>query len=271
MNNYRIDGNGISVLESTTQVDYPESGHSESIKFEDGSFWFLHRNKVICEVLQKISDQGNFVDIGGGNGLQATYIKRQFPKREVALVEPGYAGCLNAKRRGIKHVYNSLFQNFDFINFNTQAVGLFDVIEHIENDAGFILQLSKQLEKGTKILITVPAYKLLWSDLDDYGNHHRRYNKKMILYLAAKANLKILYFSHFFSYLVPLTFLLRTLPYLVRGGRSNEKILKAENKQHKPSGFIDWIFSFLSKMEMRIIKRSNLSFGASIVVALEVQ
>jgi hypothetical protein len=270
MNSFRLNDSGIHVLDKLFKVDYPETGHSDSLKFEEESFWFRHRNNVIHEVLNKILLNGNFVDIGGGNGLQALFIQKQFPEIEIALVEPGYDGCLTGKKLGIKNVYNSLFQDFDFKQFNTDTVGLFDVVEHIENDVDFLIQLRNKLQKGNKILITVPAYNWLWSDLDDYSTHYRRYNRNMIYDLSKKTGLKINYFSYFFSYLIPLTFLLRVIPTKIRGNRSKEEILTAANKEHKPSGLINKVFSFLGNMEMSFIKRSSCKSGASIIVAFEV-
>lgn len=179
--------------------------------------------------------------------------------------------CLTAKNRGVNQVYNCLFQDFDFQKFNSEIVGLFDVVEDIENDADFLKQLSVKLSKGNKIVITVPAYNWLWSDLDDYGSHYRRYNKSMIEKLAEKSGLKISYFSYFFSYLIPLTYLLRTIPYKLRGGRNKEQILEAENKQHKPSWIISKVFSWFSAIEMIFIRKTLCKFGASIIVAFEVQ
>lgn len=270
MENFITDANGINVLGKSFKVDYPESGHSDSLSFEEESFWFKHRNEVICEVLKKFSVKNSFIDIGGGNGLQALFIQKNFPAINVALIEPGYSGCATAKKRGVNHVYNCLFQDFDFQKFNSEIVGLFDVVEHIENDADFLKQLASKLSKGNRIIITVPAYNWLWSDLDDYGSHYRRYNRKMIEDLAKKSGLKINYFSYFFTYLIPLTYLLRTIPYKLRGGRTKEQILEAENKQHKPSWIISKVFSWLSAGEMIFIRKSSCKFGASIIVVFEV-
>ncbi len=92
----------------------------------------------------------------------------------------------------------------------------------------------------------------------------------MIHQLSKNTGLKIMYFSHFFSYLIPFTFLLRTIPYKIRGNRSEEEILIAANKEHKPSVLIDRFFSFLGSLEMYFIKKKSLKFGASIIVAFEV-
>ncbi len=261
---------GIYVSGKSTAIDYPDVGHEDSMGFEEESFWFQHRNHVILEVLNKVKAVGNFVDIGGGNGLQAAFLQKNFTDKNVAMIEPGYYGCRIAVKRGIQYVYNGFFQDFDFKEFNASAVGLFDVIEHIEKDDEFLKTLAAKLQSGDIILITVPAYNWLWSELDDYGSHFRRYNKKMIFDLGTCSGLKVKYFSYFFSYLVPLTFLIRTIPYKIRGSRSKDEIIATENKHHKPNVLIHKLFSFLGKLEMAIIKKSSCKFGASIIVAYEI-
>ncbi len=270
MNSFRLNESGIHVQDKTFKVDYPTTGNEDSLSFEEESFWFRHRNIVICRVLKKNHLRGNFVDIGGANGLQAKFIQNNFPEREIAMVEPGYPGCLIARKRGVKHVYNALFEDFEFGAFGTDTVGLFDVVEHIEKDDIFLRQLGKKLNTGNKIVITVPAYNWLWSDLDDYGEHHRRYNKTMIYDLAARAGLRVSYFSYFFSYLVPLTWLVRALPYRIRGPRDKEQILAAENRQHKPGGIINSVFNSLGKLELSLMNKMPLPMGASIITTFEV-
>lgn len=270
MSDYHLDENGIYMLGKASQVDYPDSGHSDTANFEKNSFWFSHRNQVIASVLKRIHLNGNFADIGGGNGLQAAFIQEQFPDTTVTLIEPGYLGCINAKKRGIKNVYNSLFEDFDFDKFNVRTVGLFDVIEHVRDDVKFLSQLSAKLQKGSKIVITVPSYQWLWSETDDYGNHYRRYNKKMMHTLAQNSGLTTIYFSYFFSYLVPLTFAIRALPYRLRSQASRDSIIQKENKHHHPPRIINDIFTFLNEKELSMISKSSCTFGASIVVVFEV-
>jgi SAM-dependent methyltransferase len=68
-------------------------------------------------------------------------------------------------------------------------VGLFDVVEHVEDDAGLLDQAAKLVAPDGYILLTVPADPRLWSSLDDYAGHLRRYTRKMVFDLIARAGL----------------------------------------------------------------------------------
>ena len=86
-------------------------------------------------------------------------------------------GCANAAYRGVENVYCCLFDELPVAAFNIGAIGLFDVIEHIEDDLSFLKDIAKHVPIGTKIYVTVPALKSLWSSEDEYGGHFRRYNR----------------------------------------------------------------------------------------------
>ena len=185
------------------------------------------------------------------------------------LIEPGYQGCLNAKKRGLANVYNLVFQQFDFKANNVHAIGLYDVLEHIEDDVSFLIDLKKKLPRGSILYITVPTHMYLWSDIDILGGHVRRYNKKMIKKLCQETDLELTYFSYFFSYLPVITFLLRRIPYKLRGMRNQTEILSVENENHNPSNFILKFFNFFHRIELRKMKKSKISLGASCIVVLK--
>lgn len=257
------DSNSIWISESSNSVSYPEEGNKSLLEIEEKSFWFHHRNNVIKTIIERYPFKSNFADIGGGNGFQARFIANNFQNSEVFFLEPGYEGCLNAKTRGLKHVYNVPFQKFDFMQNNVGAVGLFDVLEHIEDDVNFLLELKKKLPKGSLIYMTVPAHNYLWSDADDYGGHFRRYNLEMIKELSAKAKLELIFSTYFFFYAPPITYFLKHLPYKLRGKRDNKDILDSEIEQLSPSRIVTSIFSALHNYELKRLHNGTMMNGGS--------
>jgi hypothetical protein len=57
-------------------------------------------------------------------------------------------------------------------------IGLFDVIEHIEDDIKFLNEIYEKVSVGTFIFVNVPAMMHLFSETDEFAGHFRRYNKK---------------------------------------------------------------------------------------------
>ena len=250
-------------------ICYPSEGSSNSFELEDSSFWFKHRNLILEKIFKRFPINGDFADIGGGNGYQLMKIAELNKSNKNILIEPSQQGCLNAKKRKIKEVYNMTFEDFNFRKYNLNGIGLFDVLEHIKNDYEFLSNLLNKLKKGSRIYVTVPAHHFLWSDVDPYGGHFRRYNKKMVNTISSKLDVTLEYFSYFFAYLLPISYILRALPYKLGKRLTKEQLKSQEKNQHNPTGLTKVIFNYFEEKELNKIINSKISFGASCVFILE--
>ena len=86
------------------------------------------------------------------------------------------------------------------------TVVLSDVIEHIKNWEDAVKEALRTAKK--KVIITVPAYKFLWSDYDKFLGHYRRYSKKDIDGYFKRNNLSLKYNVKFlFGMLTPLYYI----------------------------------------------------------------
>jgi len=94
------------------------------------------------------------------------------------VIEPGLQGAMNAHRKGLNPVICSSLEDAGFKTHLIPAVGLFDILEHIEDDIGFLTTIKTLLVPNGKLYITVPAYNFLRSVEDNYAGHYRRYTLK---------------------------------------------------------------------------------------------
>lgn len=249
---WKLDQNKIFVNKNLNEVHYPKDGNATFFKIEEKSPWFHQRNDLIKTLIIKNKFCGNFLDIGGGNGFQIKALEKLKDIDQTYLVEPGYTGCLNAKKRGIKNVYCGLFQEFDFKKNNIKLCGLFDVVEHIEDDITFLNELYDKTEKNTHLIINVPALKFLWSDVDTYSGHFRRYNKKDIKRILQKTNFKLVDSGYYFSFYVLPLLALRVLPYRLGIKRSASTLKKKEIKNHSRNNILQAI---INKQHEKRIKK----------------
>ncbi|MEI7595871.1 MAG: hypothetical protein WCK02_09005 [Bacteroidota bacterium] len=266
------DKNGIyRTDELIKDISYPEEGNNIFYDFENKSIWFNLRNELISKLIRKYSIKGDFLDIGGGNGFQLSKIKNLNVFSKIILCEPGYQGCLNARKRNIEYVYNLRFQTFPFKDFDIQAIGLFDVIEHLENDVDFLNQLYDYLPIGAKVYITVPSMKMLWAEIDSLSGHHRRYNKKDIARLKRGIRFKLLDSGYFFSlFFLPL-FFFRVIPYVFGVRKGEAEIFSSEVKNHtNENKLVKFVMNFFYFINIWCFKRSIKSlFGSSLYIVLE--
>jgi SAM-dependent methyltransferase len=145
------------------EVSYPVDGNQACFQIEESSFWFNHRNACIAAAVQQFPphENGPIFDIGGGNGFVSLGLMRA--GFESILVEPGPSGASNGKARGVPTVICATTSGAGFKRSSLPAIGLFDVIEHIDNDLDFLKSMRKLLQPSGRLYATVPAYSALWS------------------------------------------------------------------------------------------------------------
>lgn len=202
-------------------LSYPADHNAACFRLEDGSFWFTHRNRCIIAAVRRSPPDGFILDIGGGNGFVAQgLIDAGF---ETALLEPGLAGAHNAKQsRRVPTVINATIDEAAIRPGSVPNIGLFDVLEHIDDDRLFVRRLYDIIRPGGRLYLTVPAFDWLWSMSDVDAMHYRRYTRRTLTDVLTGC-FEVLYATYLFQRIVPLSMLLRALPYrigLARPGRA---------------------------------------------------
>lgn len=256
---------GIWYSRSRSIISYPEEGNDKCFQIEENSFWFNHRNSVILDLIKKFPPKGCIFDIGGGNGFVTKLMNDC--GYETFLVEPGIQGIKNAKSRGITNLLCSTFWDAKFKKGCISAIGIFDVLEHIENDLDFLKKILWHLETEGILYLTVPAYQFLWSQEDNFAGHYRRYTLKKLTKLLVDSGFEIKYKTYFFSFLpIPILFF-RTLPYkLFHSGNQNNQA----NEHSQNKGLFGTIINFLLKKEkQRLNDLKIIPFGGSCIVVAQ--
>ena len=287
----RFPEEGIYYAAESEAISYPEEGNEACFEIEDQSFWFRHRNDCIREVVRNFPPKGRgpIFDVGGGNGFVAKGLMDA--GWDVVLVEPGPSGARNAKKRGLEHVICGTTHSAGFKNGSLPAIGVFDVVEHIEDDIGFLRHLWDLLEPGGMLYLTLPAYSFLWSHEDVDAGHFRRYmlehgarSKEReaeeenwvgrnepgggIMQKLSHAGFKPVFGTYIFSFLPLPVFLFRSLPYrlgLVGKGNAG-KAVKRDHSQKQ--GVLGAMMARSFELELKRIRAGKtFGFGGSCLVA----
>lgn len=263
--NQLIQKDGIYFSEKSSTISYPEKGNEDFFKIEENSFWFKHRNKCIYQAFKKFAKSNLFFDIGGGNGFVAKYLEDQ--NVSTVLIEPGFSGCLNAKKRGLENIVCATLQDAKFNKNKLPNIGLFDVVEHIEDDLGFLKMIYEYTQEEGLVFITVPAYNFLWSNEDKDAGHYRRYTTKTISNCVKKAGFKIEYQSYIFSPLPLPIFLSRSLPSKLGFNKESNDVNKHKNEHTANKGFTQSIINWFLDKEINKIKEGKKTiFGSSVFI-----
>jgi len=255
---------------------------SETSRGEEASYWYKHRSKCIVSLIQRWYCGDCFVDVGAGSG----YISMNIMKAgyNVTVFEPIFIRANQCKERGVPTVMCGYFSPDNVKPGSVPAVGLFDVLEHIEDDMGFLKSIRELMADEGLFFLTVPAHNKLWSASDDFC-HFRRYSLKTLADLINKCGFEIQYKTYIFSLLIIPIFLLKTIPdKIFRKDRSSKateggqkqynrnNTVKLHHKAHKPSALARMLFSVMKFEISRIAKGEKVPFGAScLLVAKKVK
>jgi len=180
---------------------------------EDSHFWFRSRNRCIAAATRLIPDVGSVKDViehGCGTGFVLAELQRLFPRARVIGADLFAEGLALARRR-----FSGPLIQTDVLHCNFRdafdLVGLFDVLEHLDDDLQALRALRQQLRPGGRLLLTVPAHMALWSDYDGASGHRRRYSRHELVARLAEAGFEVEYCTEFMCVLLPLLFVRRRL------------------------------------------------------------
>lgn len=193
----------------------------ELAPLEAKNFWFRARNRLVIWALKKYCPKfRSFLEIGCGTGYVLSGIAKAFPLARLHGSEIFTAGLAFASTR----LPTSDFMQMDArrIPFyeEFEVIGAFDVLEHIEEDEQVIAEIYRALVPGGMLMLTVPQHTWMWSTVDDYACHVRRYAAKPLHEKLQAAGFEIVRSTSFVSMLLPLMYVSRLLKRLVpkKGG-----------------------------------------------------
>lgn len=212
----------------------------------DGSFW---PSPLIKECV--------LADIGAGSALftKAFLQSLNAPSKKAYAVDINYPDEQLGLHEGINFVRE--------LQTDIMPTHLFfmDVLEHIEDDRGFLKGWVKRCLPGTTFIITVPSFNFLWSEHDVFLGHKRRYTLKKIKKVIKNSGLEVLKSRYFFAAIFPIVFAVRKILeplYRLFGKHRKQGIAPAQ----------PWLNSLLKsilKLEVKI-GSFNCLFGITCIV-----
>jgi SAM-dependent methyltransferase len=193
--------------------DYPPDAFAKLVELEQNNFWFRSRNRIISRIFRKYvvsPPRARVLEIGCGTGFVLNALRAQ-GRFQLVGAEQHVAGLIHAKRR---------LPDIEFIQLDARrlpyrgefdAIGAFDVLEHIEEDEEVIASARSALRPGGHFVITVPQHAWLWSSVDEDARHKRRYSRQDLTTKLERNGFRLRFLSSFVFTLLPLMFAVRAL------------------------------------------------------------
>jgi SAM-dependent methyltransferase len=247
-------------------VSYPDSIRPAIAEVEESSYWFQHRNRAIARLADQAGITGPVWDIGAGNGAVSAHVQRR--GGHVVAVEPEAEGAEVAAQRGVRPVIVGRLEALHLPAASLAAVGVFDVIEHLAEPNALLAEVARVLAPGGILLVTVPAYRWLWSGADVEAGHHRRYTRRSLDTEVSCHGLNRVYSRYLFHSLVPAVLIGRVAPW--RLGRDQGPTLERSVAQLRPHHrLIAATAGAVLACERVLDARWPLPFGTTVLAAYE--
>lgn len=158
-------------------------------------FWNRLRWELVYAHLQGAP---RIVDVGAGPGFLGEFLADRRPDLEYWFVEP-----IDDLERRLTERFGAEANRRDRDFAGASHLTLMDVLEHQEDDRGFMADLAERMDPGATLLLTVPAMPFLWSDWDTKLGHYRRYTKQSLRRAVDSLPLEIEEQSYIFPELIP--------------------------------------------------------------------
>jgi SAM-dependent methyltransferase len=218
-------------------------------------WWWRARESVLLDMLRILRPPpGSMIlDVGCGDAVSFPALSEFGTVRGIEvdekLLDPSgpFRERISTRPLG-DPVYEKPPWRFDLIT-------ALDVIEHIDDDRGAVSCMVAMLRPGGLLVVTVPAFELLWDEHDEINDHRRRYTAAQLRRTLGGQGLELLQVRYLFRAL----FIPKLLVRLVNTGRSRKV---AQHGIPRPA--INSALQHLSVLEDRLLRRLPIPFGTSV-------
>ena len=219
-------------------------------------WWWRAREDYLVTVLREwLPPTGNarILDVGCGSGLFFERLSALGEVRGVETDESMRTGDPVIDGRIHWGSLESLPRSESF-----SCVMLLDVLEHMSDPAGTLRLVRERLAPGGLLVVTVPAFPLLWTRHDEVNHHVRRYTISTLRPLLLGAEFAPVELRYFFHWTFPAKLLVRLAESLRR--RSDIPAVPPV-----PAVPVNRGLYWLSRMEQRVFHRVRLPLGTSLL------
>lgn len=244
-------------------AEFDRSVYERMMANEERSFYYQTRRKILAWAFFRFFPEAHrILEMGTGTGIILSALLEQRPDLEAwgSDLELDSLDLTRARTGGKARMFHTDAAHIPFRD-HFDAIGAFDVIEHIEDDTAALRDMHAALRRGGGILVSVPQHMSLWSRLDRETGHKRRYVGTELADKVRAAGFDVRFDSSFMATLFPAQYVSRRL--------LTPKDERARfDDEHSLPGPINSLLAGLLEMEMALIRTGlQLPFGGMRFIA----
>lgn len=221
-----------------------------------GHWWFIGRRAILLAEMARWLPRRRcrVAELGCGSGGMLEALGR-FGSAVGLETDPALIEA--ARQRGLDCRPGSLPADVPLPAGEWDAVCLFDVLEHLDDEAAALGACRQLLAAGGFLFVTVPAYGWLWSRHDELLGHRRRYTAPRLRQVVGDAGLQVERVSYFNTLLAPPIVTVRLL----------RRVLRRDGHDlHRPPEPLNRLLAALFAAEAGLLRRRSLPFGISLLL-----
>jgi dolichyl-phosphate beta-glucosyltransferase len=221
---------------------------------EDTHWWYLAKRRIVVSSLEQFATGGRCLDIGCGGGAMLREAGSAMPAFGIDLSNQALD---HARGRGLRGLVKGEASALPFAAGSFDSVLVLDVLEHHSRPEQLLREIQRVMAPGGVLIVTVPAYKWMWSYADHVLGHYRRYTKTRLSEEFAAIGFNLERVTYFHSWLLPIAWTFRKLRTLVRSTGSADDFAVP--------GPLNWLLYQVTQVELRLMSRFDMPFGLSVL------
>jgi SAM-dependent methyltransferase len=174
-------------------------------------------------------------------------------------MSPLALGC--CRRRGLDRLMQGVAEALPMADASADVIVATDILEHLDDDLVALREFYRVLKPGGHAVITVPAYRMLWSEHDEALMHRRRYRAGQLRHQAGAAGFETVKLSYALTFLLPMA-----LSRLLKRSRKPGAVPEAQLLR-VPAAINTALINF-QRVETAILRRVSLPWGLSVVAVI---
>jgi SAM-dependent methyltransferase len=200
------------------EVGVQDSEFHAMLEADEHHWWYRGRRHVLAAELGRIElpRSARILDAGCGSGRTLDDLALL---GAVSGVDANAEAVELARARGHRDVRVAPVERLPWPDETFDLVTCLDVVEHTDDDRAALAELHRVSRAGARLLLTVPAYPVLWSSHDVANQHRRRYVPRTLTAAAEAAGWAPVRHTFFNALLLPPAAAVR-LGERIRNGRA---------------------------------------------------
>lgn len=213
----------------------------------DGHWYYWSKARAMDKVLRDVVPT-RILDVGAGSAFFSRHLLAKTTAREAWCVDVSYDADSDTNEGGKPVHYRRSVGEID-----ADLVLLMDVLEHVDDDVALLRDYVDKVPNGSRFLITVPAFELLWSGHDDFLEHKRRYTLLEVQQVVHDAGLVMEQGSYYFGTVFPIAASLR----LAQSALGIGAAARSQLTRHHP--LVNAVLKSMCHVELRFMKFNRVA------------